>query len=117
MGLDIPFRGGEKATAPKVTSKIWTISSPAKCEQSYHALECKTTYSNSVIKIITFLNGLIHAKHLLTLKSTHKNMQICNIFYPILQKFEELYVILSSENPSQQEIDTFHTKVITVTFL
>jgi len=40
--------GGEKATAPKVTSKIWTISSPAKCEQSYHALKCKTTCSNSV---------------------------------------------------------------------
>lgn len=27
VGLDIPSWGGEKATAPKVTSKIWTISS------------------------------------------------------------------------------------------
>ena len=82
VGLDIPSRRGEKATASKVTSKIWTISSPADCEQSYHALECKTTYmySNSVMKIITVSNSQDTCKALLTIISTHKNMQICNIF-------------------------------------
>ena len=80
VGLDISSWRGEKATASKVTSKIWTISSPAKCEQSYHALECKTTYSNSVMKIITISNSHDTCKALLTLISTHKNMQICNIF-------------------------------------
>jgi len=28
-----------------------------------------------------------------------------------LQKFEELYNVLSSENPPEQEVATFHTKV------
>ena len=64
VGLDITSRRGEKATASKVTSKIWTISSPAKCKQSYHALECKTTYS--VMKIITISNSHDTCKTLLT---------------------------------------------------
>ena len=80
VALDIPSRWGEKAIASKITSKIWTISSPAEREQSYHALECKTTYSNSVMKIITVSNSHDTCKALLTIISTHKNMQICNIF-------------------------------------
>ena len=80
VGLDIPSRWEEKAIASKITSKIWTISSPAEREQSYHALECKTTYSNSVMKIITVSNSHDTCKALLTIISTHKNMQMCNIF-------------------------------------